>query len=153
MVTGLNHLTLAVSDLDRSVAFYSQLLGFCIRTRGPSSAYLEAGALWLALVADPEVRRGPLPEYSHIALSVKSGELPVLRQKLSQAGAMCWQQPGSIDSFYFLDPDGHKLELHSGDLRSRLAERKAGRDNQSPAPVEHAKSGCPTGSNDATASH
>jgi len=27
-ITALNHLTLAVSDLDRSIAFYSEQLGF-----------------------------------------------------------------------------------------------------------------------------
>ena len=42
-ITGLNHLTMAVSDLDRSVAFYTELLGFSLRMRAPSSAYLEAG--------------------------------------------------------------------------------------------------------------
>src|SRR5215467_8316955 len=36
-ITGLNHVTLAVSDLDRSVAFYCGLLGFSLRMRSPSS--------------------------------------------------------------------------------------------------------------------
>jgi catechol 2,3-dioxygenase-like lactoylglutathione lyase family enzyme len=52
-ITGLNHLTLSVSDLERSVAFYSELLGFMVRMRGRASAYLEAGTLWLALIFDP----------------------------------------------------------------------------------------------------
>ena len=57
MITGLNHLTLAVRDLDRSIAFYTDLLGFAVRMRDTSAAYLEAGSLWLALVEDPAVRR------------------------------------------------------------------------------------------------
>jgi catechol 2,3-dioxygenase-like lactoylglutathione lyase family enzyme len=125
MLTGLNHLTLAVGDLDRSLAFYSGLLGFSIRMRAPSSAYLEAGSLWLALVVDPAVRRGPLPEYSHAAFSISPSELPVLAQRLINDGIACWQGAERSDSFYFLDPDGHKLELHSGDLRCRLAARAA----------------------------
>jgi len=124
-ITGLNHLTLAVSDLDRSVAFYSALLGFAIRLRGPSSAYLEAGTLWLALVVDPAVRSGPLPEYSHVAFSVEPVELRDLADRLNVAGVTRWQEAEHADSFYFLDPDGHKLELHAGDLKGRLAARAA----------------------------
>ena len=120
MITGLNHLTLAVSDLDRSVAFYSGLLGFSIRMRRPSSAYLEAGTLWLALVLDSEARRGPLSEYSHAAFSVASSTVQPLAEKLLNAGVVSWQECDRSDSFYFLDPDGHKLELHAGDLQSRL---------------------------------
>jgi catechol 2,3-dioxygenase-like lactoylglutathione lyase family enzyme len=123
-IIGINHLTLAVSDLGRSVAFYSDLLGFSIRMRGPSSAYLEAGTLWLALVLDPQVRRGPLPEYSHAAFSVAPSELPLLATKLASVGVARWK-PGDPSSFYFLNPDGHKLELHSGDIHSRLAARGA----------------------------
>lgn len=122
-ITALNHLTLAVSDLDRSIAFYSEQLGFSLRMRGPSSAYLEAGALWLALVVDAEVRRGPLPEYSHTAFSVSESALPLFAEKLIASGIVRWQESETPDSFYFLDPDGHKLELHSGDLRSRLKAR------------------------------
>ena len=124
-ITGLNHLTLAVSDLQCSVAFYSELLGFSIRMRGASSAYLEAGTLWLALVVDANVRRGPLPEYSHFALSVAPCELRVLADRLTEAGVRRWQESDHAESFYFLDPDGHKLELHGGDIRQRLAARAA----------------------------
>ncbi|HXJ56369.1 MAG TPA: VOC family protein [Verrucomicrobiae bacterium] len=122
-LTGLNHLTFAVSDLERSVAFYSGLLGFSVRMRSARAAYLEAGPLWLALVVDPEVRRGPLPEYSHAAFGVSASDLPRMAQRLTQAGVTRWQEVDRSDSFYFLDPDGHKLELHSGDLQSRLAAR------------------------------
>ena len=124
-ITGLNHLTLAVSDIDRSVAFYSELLGFSVRMRGPSSAYLEAGTLWLALVLHPGVDRDRFQEYSHVAFSVAPTKLPLLADKLTVAGVARWQEPDHSDSFYFLDPDGHKLELHSGDIHSRLAARAA----------------------------
>ena len=123
LITGLNHLTLAVSDLPRSVRFYSETLGFSVRMRGPSSAYLESGTLWLALVLDPDVRRGPLPEYTHVAFNVMPSELPALADRLTHAGITRWQESDHTDSFYFLDPDGHKLELHSGDLQRRLAAR------------------------------
>jgi catechol 2,3-dioxygenase-like lactoylglutathione lyase family enzyme len=124
-ITGLNHLTLAVSNIERSVAFYSELLGFSVRMHGPSSAYLEAGTPWLALVLDPDVRRGPLSEYSHVAFSVAPAELSLLADKLTIVGVASWQKADRSDSFYFLDPDGHKLELHSGDIHSRLVARAA----------------------------
>jgi catechol 2,3-dioxygenase-like lactoylglutathione lyase family enzyme len=128
IITGLNHLTLAVSDLDRSIAFYGGLLGFSVRMRGLSSAYLEAGTLWLALVADKNVRCGPLPEYSHVAFSVALSDLPVLVARLARANVARWQDSDTTESYYFLDPDGHKLELHSGDLKHRLAARAAMRE-------------------------
>ena len=95
-ISGLNHLTLAVSNLQRSVAFYSGLLGFAARMRGPTSAYLEAGTLWLALVVDPDVRRGPLPEYSHVAFGVGPSELPALAHKLTGAGVPQWRNQSPL---------------------------------------------------------
>jgi catechol 2,3-dioxygenase-like lactoylglutathione lyase family enzyme len=125
MITGVNHVTLAVSNLDQSIGFYSDLLGLVVKMRSASSAYLEAGNLWLALVEDSAVRSEPLPEYTHIAFSVIEAEFAALMQTLMRAGAKCWQASERADSFYFLDPDGHKLELHFGDLGRRLQERAA----------------------------
>src|SRR5262249_33870459 len=123
MITGLNHITLAVSDLNRSVAFYGGLLGFSVRMQGPTSAYLQAGNLWLALVVDAAVRHAPLPEYTHVAFSVDEASFSAASERLRQAAVTCWQASERADSFYFLDPDGHKLELHCGDLARRLRER------------------------------
>ncbi|WP_371271382.1 VOC family protein, partial [Enterococcus faecium] len=42
-LSGLNHLTLAVSQLAPSVAFYQQLLGMTLHARWDSGAYLSCG--------------------------------------------------------------------------------------------------------------
>lgn len=125
-ISGLNHLTLSVANLDRSLAFYSGLLGLAIRWRGPAAAYLETETLWLALVVDADVRRGALPEYSHAAFSVAAPDLPDWISRLTEAGVVKWQESERGDSFYFLDPDGHKLELHSGNLKGRFVSKAAG---------------------------
>ncbi|MBX6279702.1 UNVERIFIED_CONTAM: glutathione transferase, partial [Pseudomonas aeruginosa] len=41
---------------------------------------------------------------------------------LRELNVPLWRQDKSEgDSLYFLDPDGHQLEAHVGDLKSRLA--------------------------------
>lgn len=66
-VTGLNHITLAVSDVPRSLAFYRDVLGFRPRAVWDMGAYLEIGTLWLCLSKDKDVRLAPHPDYTHIA--------------------------------------------------------------------------------------
>jgi len=121
-VTGLNHLTLSVSDLDRSFAFYVDGLGLRPLVRWARGAYLCAGEFWLCLSLDRLCRSGPLPEYSHFAFSVTPGTLATLRERARCRDWPIWQGNRSEgDSLYLQDPDGHKLELHVGDLVSRLA--------------------------------
>jgi catechol 2,3-dioxygenase-like lactoylglutathione lyase family enzyme len=47
MITGLNHITLSVRDLDRSFQFYVKTLGAKPLARWRRGAYLLAGDLWL----------------------------------------------------------------------------------------------------------
>lgn len=111
-LTGLSHITLAVSALPRSVAFYTAL-GLRLRMRSPRSAYLEAGDLWLCLVEGPVTAR---TDYTHVALRMA----PDAMERFAHLRR--WQEntsPGA--SLYILDPDGHRLELHDGTLADRLA--------------------------------
>jgi glutathione S-transferase fosA5 len=122
MIGALNHLTLSVRDLDRSFAFYSGVLRCRPLARWAKGAYLLAGEeTWLCLTLGACVREQPLPEYTHLAFSVPSESFLAAAARIRTSGASEWQ-PNSSEgaSCYFLDPDGHRLEIHDGDWRSRL---------------------------------
>ena len=124
-VTGLNHVTFAVRDLARSLSFYRDLLGMTLRAEWPEGAYLEAGALWLCLSSDAKARREPHPDYTHLAFDVAAQDFEALAARIREHAALWRQNRSEGASLYFLDPDGHKLELHVGSLASRLAHYRA----------------------------
>lgn len=125
MLSGLNHLTLATTDLTRSVIFYHDLLQLQLNATWDNGAYLSLPGLWLCLSLDP--LRTPSAEYTHYAFTANAEDFAPLVARLRQAGVREWRDNRSEGaSFYFLDPDDHKLELHVGDLASRL---QACRDN------------------------
>ena len=115
-IGGINHVTLAVADLERSFLFYVGVLGCRPRARWTRGAYLEAGSLWLCLELTAAVT--PRSDDSHLAFTV---------DRLPELGAVPrWKENRSEgDSLYLLDPDGRKIELHVGDLESRLTACRA----------------------------
>jgi catechol 2,3-dioxygenase-like lactoylglutathione lyase family enzyme len=124
-VRGLNHLTLAVADLDRSVAFYRDVLGLDLRALWDEGAYLEAGALWLCLSLDAAAKTAARRDYTHYAFDVEPEDFDALSATV-RAQAVVWKDNKSEGaSLYFLDPDGHRLELHIGSLASRLDHYRA----------------------------
>jgi catechol 2,3-dioxygenase-like lactoylglutathione lyase family enzyme len=126
MITGINHITLSIKNVEESFAFYTQVLGFRPVARWPKGAYLLAGDLWVALVLDQHVRACALPEYTHIALTVAQADFAALSERIVDAGAPIWQANQTEgDSLYFMDPNGHKLEIHASDLEARLKTAKA----------------------------
>ncbi|WP_085694327.1 MULTISPECIES: fosfomycin resistance glutathione transferase [unclassified Pseudomonas] len=122
MLTGLNHLTLAVTDLERSLAFYRDVLGLRAEATWDAGAYLSLPGLWLCLSLDPERNPEPAADYTHYAFGLDEADFLPFVQRLRAANVREWRDNRSEGaSFYFLDPDGHKLEAHVGDLASRLA--------------------------------
>ncbi|NOI71567.1 fosfomycin resistance glutathione transferase [Vibrio owensii] len=118
MLTGLNHITIAVSDLERSLDFYINALGFKGHVKWKQGAYLSLGDLWFCLSVDKPDEKS---DYSHIAFSISQQDFTDFSHKLIQLDIAQWKENKSEgESLYLLDPDGHKLEIHSGDLYSRL---------------------------------
>ena len=125
-VTGLNHLTLSVSDLERSFHFYVEVLGLKPLARWKNGAYLLAGHNWICLSLDKECRTNPLAEYTHSAFSVAREGFEFFSQKAATGEFQLWKiNQSEGDSLYLLDPDGHKLELHVRDWQSRLNNLRA----------------------------
>lgn len=123
MLTGLNHLTLAVRDLPRSVSFYRDLLGFRLAAQWDAGAYLALGELWLCLTHDASDYPVASAAYTHYAFSIASDDFAAFCARLREAEVHEWQPNRSEGhSFYFLDPDGHQLEAHVGTLATRIAE-------------------------------
>ena len=121
MLSGFNHLTLAVTDVPRSVSFYHDLLRLQLDATWDHGAYLSLPGLWLCLSLDPLRSTTAAVDYTHYAFTVDAADFTPLVEHLRAAGVQEWRDNRSEGaSFYFLDPDGHKLEAHVGDLASRL---------------------------------
>ena len=89
-------------------------------------AYLELSAIWLCLAVEDTVT--VRADDSHIAFSTPDFEKTAA--KVSAHAALWKDNVSEGQSLYFLDPDGHKLELHEGSLSSRLAHYAARSDGQ-----------------------
>lgn len=121
-VKRLNHAVLFVSDLERAVQFYGEVLGLRVAARVPeaNAAFLRAGGsdnhhdLGLFGIGSRAHRppRGTIGLY-HLAWQVDTiDELVDARQVLLDAGAYTGESShGATKSIYGADPDGNEFEV------------------------------------------
>ena len=118
---GLHHTALISSDVERTVRFYQDVLGFplteLIENRdypGSSHFFFDIGnGNLLAFFDFPGLDVGPYAEVlgglHHMAISVDPGRWQELVQRLADAGVP--HEVHSGVSVYFRDPDGARIEL------------------------------------------
>lgn len=124
-IEGINHITLSVRDLEESFKFYTKVLKCRPLVKWKRGAYLQAGGVWLCLSVDRHTRTKPLDEYTHIAFQVNEFDLRAVAERIRQSRVRIWKENTSEgQSLYFLDPNGHRLELHATSLKDRLAHLK-----------------------------
>jgi catechol 2,3-dioxygenase-like lactoylglutathione lyase family enzyme len=123
MLAGINHITLAVKNIDQAFAFYRNVLGFKPLVKWDKGAYFLINNFWFCLNVDENCK--PDCGYTHYAFSVTKENFAAMAQKITASGAKIFKENTSPeDSLYFLDPDGHKLEIHIGDFQSRITAKK-----------------------------
>ncbi len=122
MLLGINHVTIAVNDINESFAFYVRVLGMKPHAKWKNGAYLTLNELWFCLSVDPAK---PSQDYSHLAFDVSEENFHTMQSSILQQEIKQWKENTSEGhSLYFLDPNGHKLELHVGSLNDRLESLK-----------------------------
>jgi catechol 2,3-dioxygenase-like lactoylglutathione lyase family enzyme len=126
-LTGLHHVTLICSDMERTIAFYRDVLGLGIVRDGPSDDDPDTRHVWFGAVDGAPGRLLSVMEYPqlpqgvagigsthHFALAVDSAEeLDAWREYLRGQGVECTDvfERGGFRSLYVRDPDGHIVEI------------------------------------------
>jgi catechol-2,3-dioxygenase len=119
----LNHAVLFVSDLERAVTFYTDVLGFEVieRLEGRmNAAFLRAAdsqnhhdlGLFGLGVGTPRAPRGSTGLY-HLAWQVDTiDQLAAIRDRLIESGSFSGESShGATLSLYAADPDGNEFEV------------------------------------------
>lgn len=118
---GLHHTALISGDVERTIRFYQDVLGFplteLIDNRdypGSSHFFFDLGnGNLLAFFDFPGLHVGPYAEVlgglHHVAISVEPAQWQAAVSRLQAAGVECVVH--SEVSVYFRDPDGARLEL------------------------------------------
>ncbi len=126
VATSLDHLVLYVEDIERSKAFYMNLLGFVVTHEHlePSAVappeeefdvdircFLRCGHNQLGLfVRDAGVAHGG-QEVNHFALTLNDVSEADVRQILAEENIPVHSRLGDPSCIYIKDPDGHNIQL------------------------------------------
>lgn len=113
-VSGIDHVALRVSDVERSARFYAEHLGASVRSRSSSAVFMDVGAQWIALFGPGVASTGFAPAPPGLDhLSFRPTSLKSLEERtraLREHGLDPRSPPGS-GRVYFKDPDGVILQL------------------------------------------
>jgi len=113
--TGIDHLNLEVKNLDESVKFYKDLLGFELREDQPeeNSKIIGNDAVKLCLYEVPGFTKYEKNGYHHFGLHIKNFDDVLDKCKemgltVFYGGPLEWEHSTSI---YIQDPNGYEIEL------------------------------------------
>ena len=106
-------ITLGVSDLSKSVAFYRDMAGFDLQNQFESFAFFSAGPIMVMLNSGLRRPEGPLAGAMEIVVAAES--VTAAHRQLTEKGCSFVNEPREVTpgswASTFTDPDGHWLTL------------------------------------------
>ena len=107
----LNHVTLSVSDVEKSRQFYSSILGVDVISKQKNGINLGLGESFLGLYRIKEK-----PRVNHFCVGLDEFQVHAAAQRLQQYGVKPRVRQDKPE-VYFEDPDGITVQLESKDYR------------------------------------
>jgi catechol 2,3-dioxygenase-like lactoylglutathione lyase family enzyme len=118
MITSVSHINRAVRDLDRTIAFYTQNLGFYLLRRyirnGREGCYIGLGDVLFELGVSQDVEAATASISSRLGLTVT--DLDAVVADLRSKGVEIVEEPAEMRTFSgrqaaIRDPDGYVIAL------------------------------------------
>lgn len=118
---GLDHVAIAVADVERSASWYVEVLGFERMHEGEWGGvptFVGTNRTGIALFPQKRSERaGPDRGILHIAFcATRENFLGAQRELKSRGVPFQFEDHGISHSIYFRDPDDHRVELTTYDL-------------------------------------
>ncbi|MBI3252797.1 MAG: VOC family protein [Candidatus Omnitrophica bacterium] len=129
-IRGVDHAALSVKDLDRSLKFYTEVLGLKITEREYSRPgveyFLDCGTSLIGLIqGEPGGERHFLQDGglggNHVAFRVDTKDFDKVVEEIKARNIPIsfFKKREKSWSLYFLDPDGNKLEITAWPLEEQ----------------------------------
>jgi catechol 2,3-dioxygenase-like lactoylglutathione lyase family enzyme len=123
MIKGIDHIAIVVSDMDRSIKFYNEVLGLKIHHDGRregerKKSFLGTKSATLVALTEDENRgkeeAGSVHGVDHVAFRVDDVEKAskVLKERGVEFIEEKLDKDGKGKSYHFFDPDGLELEIY-----------------------------------------
>ena len=126
-ISGMDHIVLNVADVDRSLDFYTGVLGLAPERvdqfhRGevgfPSVRINEGTLIDIMKSSAPVINEGVAHNLNHFCMVAEGLDLEALVEDLKSKAVTVlrgpvsrWGARGQAMSVYFLDPDGNEIEV------------------------------------------